>query len=283
MGNFLKSAKFRIIVCILALLVGVMIYALTMGGYTISTVGVFRSIAAPFQRASNAISSRVEYILEVYSNARENYEQNRALRSEINELQQQLADQEVLEAELERMEAYTGILEQHKEITYSAPCEVIGYLANDPFGAFMIDAGTADGLALYQPIVNAEGLIGVITEIGTDTATVTTILSPELSVAVYCSTTKDQGVLTGSVALAMEGKCRLQYLDKDTILSENKAIVTSGENGLFPKGYTVGYVQEVGMDETGLTAYAVIEPAADLAHLDMVMAITNFEGKEDGR
>ena len=68
MGNFLKSAKFRIIVCILALLVGVMIYALTMGGYTISTVGVFRSIAAPFQRASNAISSRVEYILEVYSN-----------------------------------------------------------------------------------------------------------------------------------------------------------------------------------------------------------------------
>ena len=94
MSNFWKSTKCRVILCILALLIGVMIYALSTGGYTISTVGLFKRIAAPFQYASNAISQRVEYGLNLYRNAEFHYEQNKALRQEIAELNQELAGYE---------------------------------------------------------------------------------------------------------------------------------------------------------------------------------------------
>lgn len=280
MSNFWKSTKCRVILCILALLVGVMIYAVSTGGYTISTIGLFKSIAAPFQRASNTISERVEYVLTLYRNAEFHYEQNKALREEIAGLQQELADYEETKQKLEKLEGFVGIKEEHEDYVLSAPCDVIGYVTNDPFGAFMIDGGTADGIDLYDPVVTSLGLVGMVTEVSEGTATVTTILSPDLSVAAYCSTTKDHGVVSGTVSLALDQRCRLQYLDRETSLRENRVILTSGENGLFPKGYVIGYVRSIENDDSGMTANAVLEPAADIANLDMVVVITDFKGKQ---
>ena len=37
MGSFFKSKKFRIILCVVALLIGVMLYAVTQDGHTLPT------------------------------------------------------------------------------------------------------------------------------------------------------------------------------------------------------------------------------------------------------
>ena len=79
----------------------------------------------------------------------------------------------------------------------------------------------------------------------------------------------------------MDGMCKLQYLDKNTSLKKDKIILTTGENGLFPSGYVIGYVKETAMDDTGLTAYAKIEPASDLKKLSLVVVITDFSGKAE--
>ena len=153
-------------------------------------------------------------------------------------------------------------------------------MTNDPFGAFIIGQGSADGIELYDPVVTDLGLVGVITEVGEHTSQVTTILSPDVSVAVYCSTTTDHGVVTGNVGLSLDGLCRLQYLEKDTQIRKDKVILTSGENGMFPKGYVVGYVRDVQVDETGLTTTASVEPAAEILDLSMVIVIKDFTGKD---
>ena len=57
--------------------------------------------------------------------------------------------------------------------------------------------------------------------------------------------------------------------------------MTTGENGLFPSGYVIGYVKDVAMDDKGLTAYAAVEPASDLKNLSMVVVITDFNGKAE--
>ena len=279
MTNFFKSTRFKVILFILALLVGVMVYAVSAGGYTISIVGAFRAVTAPLQQASNAISERVEHSLNVYRDAEAHYEQNKALKEEISELHKELADYEATKQELEDLREFIGIKEKYEDLVLSAPCKVIGYVTNDPFGAFLIGQGSADDIELYDPVVTDLGLVGVITEVGEHTSTVTTILSPEVSVAVYCSTTKDHGVITGDVSLSLEGMCRLQYLEKDTQLKKGKAILTSGENGLFPKGYVVGYVRDIGVDESGLNTMAAVEPAAEISDLSMVIVIKDFDGK----
>ena len=279
MNHFFKSTRFKVILFVIALLVGIMIYAVSSAGYSISAVSIFHTITAPIQQASNMLSERVEHSLNVYRDAEAHYEQNKALKEEVAELNRELADYEETKRKLEELQDFVGIKEEHQDLVLSAPCNVIGYVTNDPFGAFLIGQGSKDGIELYDPVVTDLGLVGVITEVGEDTATVSTILSPDVAVAVFCSTTKDRGVLTGSVALSLKGQTMMQYLEKDTTLRNGKVILTSGENGLFPKGYVVGYVKDVHVDETGLNAYAVIEPAAEISDLSMVIVIKDFEGK----
>ncbi len=279
MTNFLKSTRFKVIVCILALLVGIMVYAVSVGGTTISAVELFRNLTAPVERFSNSISERVEHSLEVYRNAEAHYEQNKALKEEIAALNKELAGYDEIRKKYEDLQELVGIQEQHPDLVLSAPCEVLGYVTNDPFCAFTIGQGAGEGISLYDPVVTDLGLVGVITEVGDHTAKVTTILSPEVSVAAFCSTTKDHGVVTGSVADALDGVCSFKYLEKETAIKKNKVVLTSGENGMFPKGIVIGYVKDVRMDETGLTAAAVLDPASGISDLSMVVVVRDFDGK----
>ncbi len=281
MANFFKSTKCKIILFVLALLIGVMLYAVFVGGYTISSIGVFKSLVMPFQRASNAISEKVEYVLGIYTDADAYYQENQALKEEIASLNAQLADYESTKAELAELQEFIGIKEEHTDYTLSSPCEVIGYVTNDPYNAFMIDSGTNDGIALYDPVVTVQGLVGIITEVSADTATVSTILSPDVAVAAYNSSTRETGVVCGDVSASRDGKTHMDYLQIGTKSAENQVVLTTGENGYFPKNYVIGYVSEVGLDDSGLAAYAQVKPAADLNHLRMVVVITDFDGKEE--
>ena len=56
-------------------------------------------------------------------------------------------------------------------------------------------------------------------------------------------------------------------------------MITSGSSGLFPKDYAIGTVTDVGVEANGLSAYAEIEPAADISRLRSVFVIMDFDGK----
>ena len=67
MGKFFKSAKFRIILCIVALLIGIMLFAVTQKGYTLPETGVVGTILNPVRKVSNSISYQVERGLRVFT------------------------------------------------------------------------------------------------------------------------------------------------------------------------------------------------------------------------
>ncbi len=280
MLKFLQSTKCKVILFILALLIGIMIYAVSQGGYTITGIGIFKKIAAPFQSVSNMISEKVEYVLDIYTDADGYYEENQALKAEIAELNASLADYEKTKEELAELQEFVGIKEKHEDFSLTSPCEVIGYVANDPYHAFMIDGGTDNGIHLYDPVVTQQGLVGVVTEVGERTATVTTILSPDVSVSAGCIRTGEMGVISGSVSLSREGMCKLSYLNKEPRMKKDNVIITLGESGTFPKGYVIGYVREIHVDESGMTSYAAVEPAVDVTNLKTVVVVTDFDGKE---
>ncbi len=282
MGNFFKSTKCKIILFIIALLIGVMIYAVSQGGYTLSSISAFNAVTAPFQRASNAISEKVEHVLDMYSNAQAYYDENQELKREVADLHAELADYEATKEELAELQEFMGIKEANPDFTLTSPFDVVGYVANDPYSSFFIDGGTDDGISLYDPVMTVQGLVGMITEIGADTATVTTIQSPDIYISAISSRTREKGIITGSISMMREGYCKMTYLDKETRLKEDYVILTSGENGYFPKGCVVGFVVDTGLEATGLSSYAKIKPAADLKNLTKVVVITDFSGK-DGR
>ena len=280
MGKFFKSAKFRIILCIVALLIGIMLFAVTQKGYTLPETGVVGTILNPVRKVSNSISYQVERGLRVFTDKKAYQEENESLKKQVAALQNQLVDYDKTKQELEDLQGFLEIKQQHTEDQYSEPCDIIGYVTNDPFGSFYIDQGSKDGISLYDPVITAEGVVGIISEISDTYATVETLLSPDLSMGAISSDGKNTGIVEGQVDLSANQQCRMIYLDQDHTLKADDLIVTSNSSGLFPKGYLIGSVQFIAPMESGLSDYAVLQPAVDFSTLTTVVVVTDFEGKE---
>jgi rod shape-determining protein MreC len=69
------------------------------------------------------------------------------------------------------------------------------------------------------------------------------------------------------------------YLERDTKLQEGDLIKTSGTGGLFPQGYLIGSVDHLELMDSGLSKYAVLNPAVNFDALTSVMVILDYDGK----
>lgn len=280
MHEFLKSKGFKFLLALIAFLVGIMIYSVTKGGYSVSGKSIINTISKPFRTVSNSISMKIEGTADKISRAEEIYNENQSLKEEVNKLQEQLTEYESLKIENEELRMLIGIKKAHPDLTTSRFCKVIGYTTNDPFMSFTINVGSNDGIEPNCPVATAEGIVGITLEVSEHTTTVRTILSPDLSIAVKSSSNDDDtGIIEGSVKSAKDELTNLIHLRTDNTLKKNDLLITDGSSGLFPKGYSVGKVKSVGMDSNGISARAVIKPCVDITSLDSVFVITNFTGK----
>lgn len=281
MREFLKSTRFKVLLAFLAFLVGIMIYAVTKGGYSVSGASFINTVTKPFRSVSNKISMSIELGLDKLSNADEYYNENQRLKEQIGKLNEQLTEYEALKAEVEELRKFATVKEKHEDYILSEPCKVLGYTTNDPFKSFTIDKGSADGIEPYCPVVTAEGLAGITIEVSEHVSVVRTILSPDLSVAAVCSSSAaDTGIIEGSITSAENGGTRLIHVNKENKLKPGNLMITSGSSGLFPSDYPIGTVTSVHIDDSGLSAYAEIEPCVDISRLTSVIVITDFSGKE---
>ncbi len=282
MREFLKSTRFKVLLAFIAFLVGIMIYSVTKGGYSLSGASFINTVTKPIRTFSNSISTKIEDIVDRYENSDFYYKQNQDLQKKIGELNKQLADYEDLKTEVEELRKLAVIKEKHPDSVFSQPAEILGYVANDPFKSFTIDIGHEDGITPYCPVATPEGIVGIVIEVSQYTSTVRTILSPDLSIASVCSATNaDFGIIEGSVVTAENNMTKLTHLNINHEIKKDDLIITSGSSGLFPKDYPIGTVKSIGVESNGLTAYAEIEPCTDISRLRSVFVITDFSGKKE--
>ena len=282
MRDFVKSAKFKVLLGFLAFLIGIMVYSVTKGGYSLSAVSLFNTVTKPLRTASNSISRSMEGTLDRFVHSDEYYAENQRLKEEIGELNRRLTEYEALKTEVEELRELVSIKQEHEDFEFTQACDVIGYIANDPFMAFTIDKGSADNITPNCPVVTAEGLVGITVEVSEHMTTVRTILSPDLSVAaVNSKNNKDMGIVEGSIASAQQGQTRLIHIDKNNKFKVGDLIITSGTSGLFPKDYSIGKIKSIDLDSNGLSDCAVIEPCTDITRLSSVYVITDFTGKRE--
>lgn len=278
MSDFFYSKKFKIILCVLALLVGISLYSVKESSSDPAN-SVIAKIFSPFQKLSTSIKNSVEDSLSVITNAKQNYEENIELRAKLDELYVQIIDYQKLKNENDQLRRVIGLKEDFPDFTFSPPCQIISKTANDPFGSFIIDKGTTDGISVYDPVITDAGLVGIVTKASTTYSRVTTILSPEVPVGAYCIRNNTTGIVECDAELAAEGICRMKYIEKDSDLEVGDIIVTSGNSGLFPKDRIIGTVEEIYIEESGLSKTAIIRPIADIKEIQSVFVITSFNGQ----
>ena len=282
MGDFFKSRKFKVLIALFIMLIALMLRASWTGGLSPAIEQVAGAVVAPFQKLSSTISDGVSGFFRRYARADEVAQENEALRSEINELRAQLVNYEEYKHENEELRKYLDIeyKEEHPDFEMT-PAAVVARDPDSRCYSFTIDKGSLDGVAPYDPVVCADGLVGRVKEVGLTYSKVITILDVEIDVGAYDARTRNIGIVNGSVALAADGRCIMNYLPRESGAAQGDLVVTSGGN-LYPKGLVIGKIARLDNAPGNISLYAEIEPTADIRNLTDVMVITSFNGQKGG-
>ncbi|MDE7295540.1 MAG: rod shape-determining protein MreC [Oscillospiraceae bacterium] len=273
MREFFHSVRFKILVALMAVLLGMMIYSVTTGGY--ASANFFERILEPVQSLSAGVSEKVSTSLDMLINAEKYYNENKQLKSQLGELYNDIIDYDRLLEENAELRVMLELKEEYSDYSFSPPASVIARTTNDPYASFTVDQGSDCGITPGDPVVTKNGIVGVCYDVSPATCKVRTLFSPKTAVGVYTVRTKVEGIAEGGYDLAKDGKIRMSYISKEADIIPGDVVVTSGSTN-YPAGQLIGVVETVAMETSGLSKYAVLIPAEDPRTLTGVFVITGY-------
>ena len=258
-----------------ALLAGVITVGAYILGYNPLT-GALELLATPFRTASSAVAgwTRDRYDKEFQ------YEQlaaeNEALRRRVAELEKDAIAGQDAARENERMKDLLGLAEQRPELQYR-DAEIVRRSSSNWSSDLTINRGTTGGVEVNDCVIDQYGhLIGVVTRADLNSSLVTTILDPTLELGGRVARTDEDAILKGDFSLMLDGLARLSFVPEQAKLVTGDQVITSGLGGIYPSGLVVGTIRSLVVEEDGITRYAQVEPAADIAGARYVYVIVDY-------
>lgn len=277
MRFFFRSKQFKVILAIFIALIAVSIIFSVIGGAISPQSNIAGTVTAPIRSAVTFISNAFSDFAEALSGGNEVMLENAELEAQINELREQLADYEKISKENSFYKNYLEIKDKNPDFKF-APATLISRDTADPYKAFVINKGSADGIAAHDPVITDAGLVGYVSEVGLTTSKVTTVLSPDISLGALDNRTNDSGIITGSLETNKKGYTKFKNLSRSCNVAVGDYVVTSGE-GVFPKGLLVGTIESISNDQYNTSLSASVKPFVDIDNIREIMVITEFKGQ----
>ena len=268
-----------ILILIAAILAAVITFVVTssLGGIANPMANFFNWVSTPVR---SVVSSFASWTEEQYSRTyeREALEAEiERLRQEIAKLEEQAREGEAASRENERLRDLLGLAEKRKDLTFES-ATVTAYGVSSWSSTFTISKGSDSGIAANDCVVDQYGnLVGLVADVGTNWATVRTIVDAEIQMGGLLSRTDGAAVLEGDFALMGRGRLKLTYLPEGVELLAGDQVLTLSREGIYPSGLVVGHVEEILTEASGMNQYAVVVPEADLDSLKQVFVITDFD------
>jgi rod shape-determining protein MreC len=196
-----------------------------------------------------------------------NYVERDRLMRRIDHLNNRLVAMYDLSAENTRL---TNLFELKQQLPYKViAARVIGRDPSNWSSTVIVNKGSSSGIRKGAASVSFLGLIGRVSDVQPGSATITLINDPNVNVSARVLRSRQEGLACGSLG----GTLVLKLLPKDCDVVAGDPVVTSGVTSVYPKGVLIGTVSAIARDFSGLSMYAVIEPAVDLAALEEVLII----------
>jgi rod shape-determining protein MreC len=147
--------------------------------------------------------------------------------------------------------------------------EVVGLDPSEWFKTIIINRGTHDSVAKGMPVIAPEGIVGQIVSASYRYSKVMLIIDRSSAVDALVQRTRTRGIVEGET----DEMCRFKYVLRKADISTGDTVVSSGLDGLFPKGLRVGSVKEISKGQPGIFQVVSIQPYVDFARLEEVLVI----------
>ena len=231
-------------------------------------------IIVPFEKSIASIGQWMTGVQDSFQEKEDLIQKNKELQTTVDTLTEQnnvlLQDQ----AELARLEQLYELDEEYTDY----PKVAARIISKDPgnwYDTFMINRGSNDGIRVDNNVIAEKGLVGIVTEVGSNWATVRSIIDDSSNVSAMTVSTDDICVVEGDLELIDEGKLRFSQLyDREDKVSVGERIVTSNISDKYVEGLFIGYVSEIELDTNNLTKTGTLVTPVDFQHLKDVFVIT---------
>ena len=227
----------------------------------------------PFEKAINWVQNGSWNLWHNYIYLRGVRAENRSLRAEIEQLRLEQARLGDDAAQARRLQTLLAFKEQYIQKTVAA--QVIGTSGSEQSRSIFIDKGRHAGIEPNMAVITADGIVGKVLTVFPSTSQVLLLNDQSSGAGGILEKSRLQGIVKGTSS----GQVVLEYVMSDEQVQPGDKILTSGGDGIFPKGLPVGTVTKVAPGHE-LFLNIRIQPAANLAKLEEVLVVTEVVARE---
>lgn len=276
MKSYLKQygVKLLVLVVIVALIVGLGHRARQgVAGAAADAAGAVRT---PFQKVATALVQRMEELYGYIYRYDSLLEENEQLRARIAELEQENRENDLAAEENARLRELLNLSEKRSDFTFES-AKVVSWNASNWASSFTISKGSDSGLEVGDSVVTEYGvLVGTISELGSNWATVDTVVDIGTSIGVLVGNEEVSAMLQGDYTLMRSQYMKLTFVAETGRVITGDTVITSGAGGAYPQGLILGTVTSVHTEAAGQAEYAVVEPFTDLDGLTQIFIIKDY-------
>lgn len=278
MKNFLRNNGLWVLFA--AAVIAVVLTLLSVFSYTSSPLtNAANVLATPFRAVYTAVTDWFEDKQKYYKDTTALEEENAELRRRLAEMEADIRQARKDSEENQRLKELLGLQSRRPDLTSDlAAATITEHTVTNWTSTLTINKGTTSGLEVSDCVIDETGaLVGTISEVGTNWATILTIVDTDTSIGAQVFRTGDLCLAQGNFSLMDQERLRLDYLPADSGLLGGDLVVTSGLGGFYPTGLVIGTVEEVQTDASGSPSYAIVTPATDFDSLSEVFVIRSFD------
>ena len=233
------------------------------------TFGLF----AEMQRAATSALSSVREGWQNYFALQQIRQDNERLKKEVTELRVSLQQERTTAQQTHTLQKLLDLKSATAFPTTAAA--VIGSGADPEFRTITIDKGTQDGLRADMAVIAPAGIVGRVLLPTARAAKVQLIIDRDAAAGVVIERSRVGGLVSGiGSADALDfkaGLIRLEYVPGSADVKKGDRVVTSGIDGIYPKGLPVGEIQSA--DRVAGEWRIMLKPAVDFSSLEAVLVV----------
>lgn len=203
-----------------------------------------------------------------YVSLRDAEEENAVLRESIDQLELRLQQQNALARRARSLQRLLELRNSVELLTLSA--QVIAVDATPWFRTFTVDRGTGDGVRQDLAVIAPSGVVGrVVGTPGPRAAKVQLLIDRNAAAGALIERTRAAGVVTGVDGQSL---LRMDYVSNLEDVQIDDAVVTSGTDGIYPKGFVIGTVADVRRGDD-LYKSILVAPVVEFGNLEDVLIV----------
>ncbi len=151
----------------------------------------------------------------------------------------------------------------------SIAARIVGRSPSALVHTVVLDQGSNQGVTKGMAVVAPEGVVGQVVSASANAARVLLIADMNSAVDGILFHSRARGIVSGT----REGSCTLKYVARLDDVITSDVVMTSGQDGIFPKDQVIGTVGRVGTQDGGMFQDVEVKLSVDLAKVEEVLVV----------